>query len=203
MKTSRPEAEFEYSRGKLASSDDFTRPDGAASGRHETRSNGLRSALLIAGLAGAALLVVAEFTPLFTIHTTTSRVAIKTVQTGSHDSYALLPVALLAALLSLEAWRTGSRLALAAIGVLGLVVLGIALLGDLPDAQATGLVGTIATGLKVATSSPSTGLYLETLGSVVLVLTAGVGLLLLAAPHRASRSRASRPGEAEAKTDKR
>ena len=79
--------------------------------------------------------------------------------------------------------------------MLGLVSLLIALLGDLPDAQATGLVGSLATGLKIASASPGTGLYLETLGAVVLLITAAAGLLLqtprkLRAPGRGTRTRA-------------
>ena len=79
--------------------------------------------------------------------------------------------------------------------MLGLVSLLIALLGDLPDAQATGLVGSLATGLKIASASPSTGLYLETLGAVLLLITAAAGLLLqtprkLRAPGRRTRTRA-------------
>ena len=129
-------------------------------------------------MTGSALLLVAEFTPLFGIHTASSHAALKTVQTGSHHSYALIPIALLCLFLTAEVWRTANRLALLATGVLGLVALLIALLGDLPDAQATGLVGSLATGLKIASASPSTGLYLETLGAVLLLITAVAGLLL-------------------------
>jgi hypothetical protein len=145
-------------------------------------------------VAGAGLLVAAQFMPLFTVHTSASRAAIKTVQTGSHDSYALVPAAVLALLLSIEVWRSRSRLALVAIGVIGIVSLLIALLGDLPDAHATGLVGSASTTLRIARSSPSVGLYLETLGAVVLLITAAAGLLLLDAPGRDARgSRLSQP----------
>ncbi|HXO09130.1 MAG TPA: hypothetical protein VN880_13910 [Solirubrobacteraceae bacterium] len=135
------------------------------------------------GLVGSALLLVAEFTPLFTIHTSSSHAAIKTVTTGSHHSYALVPIAVLTIVLTLEVWRSGSRLALLATGLLGIVALLIALLGDLPDAHATGLVGSLATGLKIASASPSAGLYLETLGGVVLLITAAAGLLLETQPR--------------------
>ena len=195
MKPSRPEAESEYSRGQQAPKGDFPLSDGARTGRQDGTSKTIRRALLVGGLAGSLLLLVAEFTPLFTIHTSSSQAALKTVQTGSHHSYALIPVAILAVLLTVEVWRTASRLALLATGVLGLVSLLIALLGDLPDAQATGLVGSLATGLKVASASPSIGLYLETLGAVLLLITAAAGLLLqtprkLPAPGRGVRARA-------------
>lgn len=112
MNTTRPEADIEYSRGHGALNGDSApslRPPG---GRPRRRSSTLRWGLLAGGLSGAALLAVAEFTPLFTIHTRAGQTAIKTVPTGSHDSYALMPVALLAALLSLEVWRNRARLAL-------------------------------------------------------------------------------------------
>jgi hypothetical protein len=199
MKTSRPEAKSEYSRGQEPSNRDLPRPDRPRGGLPEGGSETIRRALLIGGLAGSVLLVVAEFTTLFTIHTSSSHAAIKTVQTGSHHSYALLPIAIATVVLTLEVWRHGSRLALLATGVLGVVALLIALLGDLPDAHATGLVGSLATGLKVASASPSAGLYLETLGGVVLLITAAAGLLLetqptLPPPRRRARARATNTG---------
>ncbi len=195
MSTTRPEADIEYSRGQQGSEPDFEPLSEAWSGRPKRRPNMISWGLLAGGLGGAALLAVAEFTTLFTIHTSTGQMPSNAIQTGAHDSYALLPVAVLAALLSLEVWRHRGRLALVATGVLGLVALLIALLGDLPDAHASGLAGSAATGLRIARSSPSTGLYLETLGAVVLLITAVSGLLLLAppdggrGPHRPRRGR--------------
>jgi hypothetical protein len=138
-------------------------------------------------LIGAALLLVAEFTPLLKVRSSASSHVIQTVSTGSHHTYALVPVALLAAALAYGIWQTRSRLALLATGVLGLLALLIALLGDLPDAQASGLIGNATTKFATATSSPSIGLYLETLGAVILLVTAAAGLLLLAAPERPRR----------------
>lgn len=112
MNTTRPEADIEYSRGHGALNGDSAPPLRPPGGRPRRRSSTLRWGLLAGGLSGAALLAVAEFTPLFTIHTRAGQTAIKTVPTGSHDSYALMPVALLAALLSLEVWRNRARLAL-------------------------------------------------------------------------------------------
>jgi hypothetical protein len=132
-------------------------------------------------MVGAALLIVAEFTTLFTVHSTAVAAAIKTVQTGSHHGYALIPVAVLAAVLSGIARRTGSRPALLGIGAMGVVALVIALLGDLPDAQAKGLV-TIGGHLARASATPSVGFYLESLGGVVLLIVAAGGLLLDPSP---------------------
>ncbi len=174
MSAARPEAEPKYSRGPEGpegAGADLAGGRGGASGR-------IAIAVLAGGLVGAALLLAAEFTPLLSVHTSTSAAAIKTVATGSHDSYALIPVALLAGLLAYAAWRTGSRLALWAIGVVGLLALLVALIGDLPDAQASGFIGSPTTSLTSASATPRVGFYLESLGAVVLLITAAGGLLL-------------------------
>jgi hypothetical protein len=145
------------------------------------------------------VLLIAEFTPLLHVHSSAIH-NVKTVSTGAHHSYALIPVALLAAALAYAFWRTRSRQALIATGVLGLVTLLIALLGDLPDAQANGLVGSATTGFATATSTPSIGLYLETLGAVILLITAAAGLLLVpAAPRGEEETGAGRPPRAPLK----
>jgi hypothetical protein len=54
----------------------------------------------------------------------------------------------------------------------------IALIGDLPDAQATGIVGSVVAGFRSATDKPSAGMYLETLGAIMLLIAGGCGLLL-------------------------
>jgi hypothetical protein len=148
----------------------------------------LRIGVLVGGLGGAVLLLVAEFTPLLQVRSGASDHVIKTVTGGAHHSYALVPVALLAGALAVGIWQTRSRQALVATGFLGLVALAIALLGDLPDAQATGLIGSATTRFSTASSSPSIGLYLETLGAFVLLITAAAGLLLLPAGPRPRRS---------------
>lgn len=179
MSASRPEADIEYSRGSRASTGISKAPEtrsGAA-----PRASARAGSTLATGLAvlGGALLVVAEFTPLLRVHADTRGGGIiQTIQTGSHHAYALIPIAVLAVLLALSARASGRRLALVSIGVLGLVALGIALLGDLPDARATGLIGHAGGPYVTATARPATGLYLETLGAVVLLLAAAAGLLL-------------------------
>ncbi len=184
MNSTRPEAETEYSRAPVPGSGDSARAGGSAPGRERL----LRLGILTGGLAGALLLLVAEFTPLLDVRSSASNHVIKTVTTGAHHSYALVPVALLAAALAIGIWQTRSRQALLATGALGLVVLAIALLGDLPDAQATGLIGSASTRFATASSSPSVGLYLETLGAFVLLITAAAGLLLLPGTPRTPRA---------------
>jgi hypothetical protein len=148
------------------------------------------AAIAACGLLGTALLLVAEFVPVFDVHVTTSAAPIRSVRAGSHDSYALIPIALLAGTLTLVALRHASRPGLLALGVLGIITVMIALLRDLPDAEASGVVGSAATHYVSARSTPAVGLYLETLGAVVLVIACGVGLLLLGPqPRRAPGGR--------------
>jgi hypothetical protein len=129
-------------------------------------------------LLGAVLLVSSEFTTLFTVKVAGSAAPISSVRTASHDSYALIPIALVAVALAYAAVRKGGRPALFGLGALGVAALLIALIGDLPDAQATGTVGSAITGFRQASATPGAGLYLETLGAIALVIAAGCGLLL-------------------------
>jgi hypothetical protein len=144
-------------------------------------------------MVGAALLLVAEFTTLFKVHAATSTRAVASVNTGSHHSYALVPIALLALLLTVAGWRARSRPAMAALVALGLIALLISLVGDLPDAEANGLVGSAATHFTSASSTPSIGLYLETLGAVALLIAGGLGLLVIPRAPPAPRARAEAP----------
>jgi hypothetical protein len=191
MNVTPPEADTEYSTGSGASKPllrgrlqgDRRRRRRAA----EQVPGSLRAAILAGSLLGALLLVVAEFTTLFTVHVQTSSAPIKTVATGPHHSYALLLIALVVVVLAIAFWRDTSRPALLAIGLLGVVALLIALLGDLPDAHASGLAGSSTTRYVDASSTPSAGLYLETLGAVVLVITCGVGFIALGSPRGRSQ----------------
>jgi hypothetical protein len=189
MNASRPEADTEYSRAEGASERPRRARKGVSPATWNRRYEFHRAGVLTAGLLGALLLLVAEFTPLLHVNTAAHTHIARTVYTGSHHSYALVPIALLAVLLAYLIWTSGSRLALLATGVLGLLTLGVALLGDLPDAHASGLVGSATTGLSGASSSPGIGLYLETLGAIVLILTAGAGLLLEPIPPAPRRRR--------------
>ncbi len=172
-----PEANTEYSRGP--------EPPRGVSDAGSTVLLGV----MVGGLLGAALLLVAEFTTLYTVRTTNGGTLIKTVATGSNHAFALIPIALLAAFLAVGAWRTGSRPALLAVGVLGVIALLISLVGDLPDAHASGLVGSTSTHFADASSRPSAGFYMETLGAVLLLISCVSGFLMLGPPS----PRPSRP----------
>jgi hypothetical protein len=124
--------------------------------------------------------LVAQFTALYQVNSPTRAGAIKTVGTGANHAWAPIPLALAAVVLAYIVYRHTNRIALAALAALGIATLLIALLGDLPDAHSSGLVGSSAAGYVQATSSASAGLYMETLGAVALLVTGGVGFLLLA-----------------------
>jgi len=118
-------------------------------------ARGLRVGILAGTLLGSLLLIVAEFTTLFEVHVATTVHPIKTVTAGSHHSYALIPIALFALALAVGVVRDGSRPTLLAIGLLGIVALVIALVADLPDANASGLAGSGVNHFVNASSNPS------------------------------------------------
>ena len=179
MNATPPEAKTEYSRAPRQS-----RANSARRGEGSRGASAVRVAVLCGGLLGALLLLVAEFTTLYDVKTTNGGVLIKSVSNGSNHAYAMVPIALLAALLAFAVWRIGSRPALLAIGLLGVLALLISLLGDLPDAHASGLIGSSTTHFAVASSRPSAGFYMETLGAVLLLITCVSGFIMLGAPAR-------------------
>ncbi len=147
--------------------------------------------LLLGGLASALVLVIAEFMTLYAVRVIRGSASVPPVAAGTENHYALIPIALLALVLVVAAIRLGDRWALVAVAVLGLIALLIGLLHDLPDARRTGLVGSLHTGWVRGASSPKVGMYMETLGAVLLMLTAGLGLLfgepVAAEPAQAAR----------------
>jgi hypothetical protein len=171
MNWTQPEADIEYSTPHRGS-------ERSADARMGSRAGRRRTALAL-GVTGSALLAIAEFTPLIEVRTIAAHPrVVRTLQTGPHHGWAVLVIAALAALLSLQAWRTGGRAALALLAVAGLGALAVALFIDLPDVHSTGLVGSPATGLVNAQAHAAAGLYLETLGAVVLLVSAATGTLL-------------------------
>jgi hypothetical protein len=137
-------------------------------------------------LIGAAALVVAEFAPLYRVQTDTGHRIVRTISAGSHHAYALLPIALLAALLAGSLGRSGWPPP-AALALLGLATLGIVLLGDLPDVHRAGVIGTRSTGLHDAHTVAAAALYLEALGAIALIVAGAAGLILSRAPTAPAR----------------
>jgi hypothetical protein len=128
-------------------------------------------------LIAAVMLAVAEFLPLYRVRTDAGHRIVSTVSAGAHHSYALLPLAVFAALLASGLGRSGWPVP-AALVLLGLAALGIALIGDLPAVHRTGLLGTPATGLHEAHTVAGAALYLETLGAIALLASGAAGLIL-------------------------
>jgi hypothetical protein len=204
-----PGAKNEYSRGNAASSGRLGPDQRPASGprqgsaqapgsgpawRAERRrsrevSNRVSGLILSATLLGALLLVAAEFATLYQAHIATKSIPIESVTVGSHNSYALIPIALLAAVFGFALRRSGTRLLLVGIGLLGLVALLIALLHDLPDAHAVGLADHNSVN---ATTTAGVGLYLETLGAILLIAAGGLGLALAGVPRRSAARRGAK-----------
>ena len=154
---------------------------------------GLRPAVAVVAAAGAVLLVAAEFTTLYGVHIAARSAPIQVVSGGSNNSYAMIPIAVLAVFLALAGIGGGGRWALAALGVVGVVALLISLVGDLSSAHHAGPIRLNGRYVN-ASSKPSAGMYLETLGAVLLVVAAGLGLLLGESPI----GRARRGGEQRA-----
>jgi hypothetical protein len=177
-----PEANTEYSRGSGPSSRLGALRSKASSALSSTApesATSARSALALGALLGALLVLIAQFTALYRLHSATSSQVVKTVITGANHAWAPVPLALAAVALAYIVYRYGSRAALLGLVALGIAMLLIALIGDLPNAHSSGLIGSSAGGYVQATSSPSAGLYMETLGAVVLILAGGVGFLML------------------------
>jgi hypothetical protein len=179
MSATPPEANTEYSRGQQGSSGASAPPRKPISVFAGTVS----LAVLACGALGATLLVLSEFTHLYSIHIASQHAPVSSVTGGSHNSYAFVPIGVLAALLAVGGARERTRAPLLALVAIGVISLLIALIGDLPDAQAGGLLFR-GGHLVIAKASPEAGMYLESLGSIALVLAGGLGLLLGPPPPR-------------------
>jgi hypothetical protein len=147
-------------------------------------------ALAVAAFGGALLLVVSDFLTLFQVHTAAGvNVPGGEVKGHENHSWAMVVIGLASLPMAYGTTTHGSRPAMTALAVLGLIALVIALAVDLPDATGT---NTLARTFEDATGSPATGFYLETLGAVLLVV-AGVGGLVLTAPGRRPERRHPTP----------
>ncbi|HYM59232.1 MAG TPA: hypothetical protein VES79_14820 [Solirubrobacteraceae bacterium] len=130
--------------------------------------------LLVVLLAGALLLIVAEFMTLYEIRAVTAVPEGGTTSVGGHHAYALLIVGVALVPIALGAVRGGSRPAAVAVLALALVAAGIVALVDLPDLNETGLIGRT---YDEAEARPRAGFLVESLGAT-LVLVGAVATLL-------------------------
>ena len=130
------------------------------------------------GLLGAALLFISQFLNLSSVHIASSQRALGSITAGAEHGWAMIPIAVLAALLAYGFWSVGSRPALLAVGLLGLLALLITLLHDLSYTHRTGL-RTVAGHYVLAGNRPGAGFYLELVGAMLLLLTCVSGFLLI------------------------
>ena len=166
----------------------------------------------ISGLtgAGALLLALTQFLPLYHTHVATTRAPIGSATVGADHAYGVLVLAVAALVLAaaLAAGAAGGavagagRFALALIGLLGLAALAVGLGHDLSDAHAHGLAR-INGHYTMAHNVIAAGFYLEIAGALVLLAAAVLGFLLggvsLPRSRRATRAgagaRRHRPAE--------
>jgi hypothetical protein len=134
----------------------------------------VRALLAILPLAGAALLAAAEFATLYEVRVGDTVPPGASSSAGAHHGYALLLVALGAAVMTAGAVAGRSRPAAIALGLLGIAALGIALLADRPVTDDTGLFGEAYAAAR-AVAGPA--LRLELAGGVAIL--AGAALLVL------------------------
>ncbi len=133
-------------------------------------SAAVRRALGVAGLAGAACLVAATFLPVIRIEVDgRARAALDQTGWDLHGPALVLLAAVAVPLLVLA--LRGALIAPLALAFAGLGALAIAVFADAPDVGDTGAVGA---SLLEGTSVAGPGLYLETLGAILLVFAGGV-----------------------------
>ncbi len=147
----------------------------------------LRAALLALPIAGAALLIAAEFSTLYDVRVLTVVPDGGSFSAGRHHGYALGVTAVGIVVMALGAVLGGSRPAAIAVLALAAAALGIALAVDLPDVHETGLIGRT---YDAAQAEPRAGLYLELAGGCAALL--GAALILVARPDARRRSRGHR-----------
>ena len=93
---------------------------------------------------------------------------------GDQHSFALAAIAVLTVAMAVGAGLGGSRPAGLALVLAGLLVLGIALIGDLPDTSSTGQVGP---NFDDAEADPGIALWLELAGGALAVAAGTLRLL--------------------------
>lgn len=158
-------------------------------------------AVLLIGLAGAVLLVVAEFSNLVTIDVMTTGTCEELADPAAGDACsvsgfdqhggALVLLGVVAAVMTVGAARGRSRPAASALLVIAAIVLAFTILRDVPKTGETGLVGINYASAR-ATAGPA--LYLEICGAVALAL-AGL-LTLLGRSSEGGAQRGTPPSDA-------
>jgi hypothetical protein len=127
----------------------------------------LTTLLLVPLLLGAALMIVAEFLPLYEIRVVTAVPKGGHFSVGAHHGYALLVIGLALIPMAWGAVKGRSKPAAIAALVLSVIALLVALGIDLPDLNETGLIGRT---YDQAQARPRVGFFIETLGATLAVL---------------------------------
>jgi hypothetical protein len=143
--------------------------------------------VFVLGVAAALLMVLAEVTSLYSIEVATATCSdIADVDLadkcdtsgGEQHSFALVPLAILTAIMAVGGGLGGSRPAGFALLGVGVIVLLITLVGDLPDTTKTGEVGSNFTS---AHAEKGSGFWFELVAGVLAV---AAGALRLVASRR-------------------
>jgi hypothetical protein len=161
MSASAREAASNYSKGHAPKPGDLA------------TSHGLLGAV---ALAGAALLVAAELSPLYTVVVGALETQRRSVSGGSSHAWALVAVALVAAVMAYGVAR-GARGAGAALVALGAVVLLVALGIDGPKTRRAAELPE-AVAYADARARAGRGLHLELAGGAALLFAGGVAFAL-------------------------
>jgi hypothetical protein len=148
----------------------------------------VRVALLILPLAGAALLVAAEFSTLYEVRVGGSVAPGASTSAGDHHGYALLLIALAVGVMTFGAVAGRSRPAAVALALLGIAAIGIALLADRSVTDDTGLYGEAYEAAR-AVAGPS-----------VALAVAGGAAIFAGAVVLLAVSRRDRPGPSPGRT---
>jgi hypothetical protein len=122
-------------------------------------------------MVAALALAISTFLTLFRI--TTGEATLREYTGLDHHSFAMLLLAAAVVPMALGSLR-GARPAMAAVGLIGVVVLVVAFTLDLPAALDEGLFAVTYEG---ASAEPGIGFYVETAAGAALLLSGGLMLL--------------------------
>jgi hypothetical protein len=146
--------------------------------------------LLAAGLLGSFLIVFSEFSTLRSVKVLTASCSDLAdpslrgscvTRGGEEHSYALVLIGIAAVVMTWGATLGRSRPAAAALAALGLAVLAIALITDVPDIHKTGVLGE---RFEQAKAEAGPALWMEIAGGTILFVTG-----IVAAAARQGRTR--------------
>ena len=146
-------------------------------------------------VAGAVLLIVAEFLTLREIKAVTAVPEGGRTSGGAHHGYALAVIGVVMLPMGYGAVVGASRPAAVAVLVLALAAAGVVLVADLPTLDETGVIGRT---YDLAEAHPAIGFWLESAGAVLALAGAVLALVRTRAsdpPGRRSDPRPPPPDE--------